>query len=346
MISNSKNLRILQCICCMIFLVALAANAVLAQVEVNEKSLAEVRPGPGGQQTTVNIGIIVLDIDSIDGANQSFVANFAVTAQWKDPRLAKDTDAMRIMGLDKVWSPTLQILNQQKLFKTFQDKAEVSPDGTVIHRQRYWGTLSYPMNLKDFPLDTHNLEIRIISVGNNANDIQFSIADDRTGMAEQFTLTDWEIMGWDVFAEPLEIGRTLPIVPSVIFEFEAHRLVNFYIIKVLVPLILIVFMSLIVLFIDPTQMGPRFSIAITAILTLIAYRFLLGNLLPKISYLTYMDYFLFGSMFLVFGVLVETSTVARYIINDNKTQALQIDYWTRWAFVILFAFILTFSFVL
>ncbi len=342
----NSHLTVLLSLCFLLILLNISSGVLLAQEETAEEYSSEIPPRQEGQKTPVNVGIIVLDIDTIDGANQSFVANFAVTAQWNDPRLASDKDTMRIMDLDKVWSPTLQILNQQKLFKTFQDKAEVSPDGTVIHRQRFWGTLSYPMNLKDFPFDSHDLEIKIVSVGNNANDIEFSIADERTGMAEVLTVTDWEVLGWETYTDELDLGDTLPIIPSVVFEFQAKRLVNFYIIKVLIPLILIVFMSLIVLFIDPAQMGPRFSIAITAILTLIAYRFLLGNLLPKISYLTYMDYFLFGSMFLVFSVLVETSITARYINNDNKNQALKLDYWARWAFVLLFILILLFSFVI
>ncbi len=165
-------------------------------------------------------------------------------------------------------------------------------------------------------------------------------------MAEQLTVTDWNVKGWDAYAANIDLGRTLPTPPGVVFELQVERLVGFYIIKVLIPLMLIVFMSLVVLFIDPAQMGPRFSISITAILTLIAYRFLLGNLLPKISYLTYMDYFLFGSMFLVFGVLVESSITARWVNNDNKTRALKLDYWARLAFVVLFMFILIFSFAL
>ncbi len=321
-----------------------AADAVLAE-EVNEGYLSQVRPGPKNEKTPVNIGVVVIDIDTIDGANQSFVANFAVSAQWQDPRMAKDTDSVRIIDLVDIWSPNLQILNQQKLFKTFPDKVEVSPDGTVTYRQRYWGTLSYPMNLKDFPTDHHSLQIRIVSVGSDAEDIKFSIADDRTGMADVLTVTDWEVLGWDAYTAPIRVGPKLPVLNGVVFEFEASRLVNFYIIKVLVPLVMIVFMSLIVLFIDPVHVGPKFSIAITAILTLIAYRFLLGNLLPKISYLTHMDYFLFGSMFLVFAVLVEISIVARFMGVKKEAPAKVLDYWSRWAFVILFILIVVFSFL-
>lgn len=313
---------------------------------LEDEYIAEVRPGNDGEQIPVSIGVAVVDIDTIDGAQQSFVANFAVSAQWKDPRLAKDVDYVRVVDVDDVWTPNLQILNQQKLFKTFPEKVDVTPDGTVTYRQRFWGTLSYPMNLEEFPLDQHLLQIKILSVGNNAQDIDFTIAEDRTGMGDILTVTDWEVIGWETFAGPIDIGPNLPILPGVTFAFEAKRLVNFYIIKVLVPLIMIVFISLVVLFIDPSHIGPKFSISITAILTLIAYRFLLGNLLPKISYLTHMDYFLFGSMFLVFAVLVETSVVARYVGRDREDEAKILDYWSRWAFMILFIIILAGSFIL
>ena len=310
-----------------------------------EENLSETRPGADGEPTPVKVGVVVVDIDSVDGANQSFVANFAISAEWNDPRLAEDTDSLRTVDFDKVWTPNLQILNQQKLFKTFPDKVEISPDGTVVYRQRFWGALSYPMNLEAFPLDEHSLQIKIVSVENNTKDITFEIAENRIGLADVLTVTDWDIIGWDTYTEALEIGPNLPILPAVIFEFEAKRQVDFYIIKVLVPLIMIVFMSLIILFIDPVHVGPKFSIAITAILTLIAYRFLLGNLLPKISYLTHMDYFLFGSMFLVFAVLVETSIVARLMGDKKEKRAKELDYWSRWAFLILFVIVLFGSFL-
>jgi len=326
-------------------LVPLTAQAQEDAAETAEEEyIAEVRPGPKDKPVPIKLGVVVVDIDSVDGANQLFVANFGVIAEWNDPRLAKDIDFIRVMDTDDVWTPNIQILNQQKLFETLPDQVEVSPDGTVNYVQRYWGTLSYPMNLRDFPLDSHLLEIKIVTIGKDKENIDFSIFEAKTGMLDVLTVTDFEVLGWQALPKMVDLGPNLPQLPGVVFEFEAKRLVGFYIIKVIVPLVLIVFMSLIVLFIDPSHVGPKFSIAITAILTLIAYRFLLGNLLPKISYLTHMDYFLFGSMFLVFTVLVETSIVARFMSMEKVKQAKTLDYWARYAFVVLFLFILVGSF--
>ncbi|CAN0542497.1 unnamed protein product, partial [Scytosiphon promiscuus] len=73
-----------------------------------------VRPGKEGEPIPVSLGIAVVDIDTIDGAQQSFVANFAISAQWKDPRLAKDVDYVRVTETEDIWTPNLHILNQQK----------------------------------------------------------------------------------------------------------------------------------------------------------------------------------------------------------------------------------------
>ncbi len=338
--------KILLGLCCLFILLISAADTPYAQEISENPNISKVRPGPQDQNFPVKIGVIIVDIDNIDGAQQSFVANFAVIAQWQDPRLAHKSDSIIVMDTDDLWIPNLQILNQQKLFQTFPDQVQVSPDGSVNYGQRYWGTLSYPMNLADFPSDSHPLQIKIVAVGKDALDIDFSVLEDKTGMSDVLTVTDWEVDSWNIFTEKIDIGSNLPILPGVVFEFEASRLVNFYVIKVLIPLIMIVFISLIVLFIDPSHIGPKFSIAITAILTLIAYRFLLGSLLPKISYLTHMDYFLFGSMFLVFAVLVETSIVARLVGRGKEGDAKTLDYWCRGAFIILFVIILVGSFML
>ncbi len=327
------------------FLVTLATEITIADQLTQDEYLAEVRPGPQDQPFPLKIGFVVVDIDSIDGAQQSFVANFAIRITWKDPRLASDLNFVRVIDTDDVWTPTIQILNQQKLFETFPDQVEVAPDGTVTYSQRYWGAISYPMNLKDFPLDDHTLKIKVVAIGKDARNLEFTIDPEITGISDVLTVTDWEVLSWDAVVELIGLGPNLPELPGMVFEFDAKRLVKFYLIKVLIPLMLIVLMSLVVLFIDQNHTGPRLSIAITAILTLIAYRFLLGNLLPKISYLTQMDYFIFGSMFLVFAVLVETSVVARYMSQKREQEASNLDYWSRWIFAVIFVVVSFGSFI-
>jgi hypothetical protein len=318
---------------------------VSAEEQKLEEYFSDIRPGPEDKPTEVKIGVAVIDINSIDGANQSFTANVFISMQWEDPRLAKATKASRTLGLDEVWNPSIQLVNQQKLFKTFRDVVEVSPEGNAFFRQRYWGTFAYPMNLKDFPLDHHSLEIKIVAAGYRSDDIKFVIDEGKTGLGEPLTVTDWKIEEWEAYPESIQIGPGLPSPVGVIFAFEVHRLKGFYVIKVLSPLIMIIFMSWIIFFIEPIHVGPKISVAITAMLTLIAYRFLLGNLLPKISYLTRLDYFLLGSTFLVFAALIETAVTAKLMALNREEVAREIDYWSRWTFAAAFIVILVASFI-
>ena len=56
-----------------------------------------------------------------------------------------------------------------------------------------------------------------------------------------------------------------------VLEFEAHRLLGFYIWKVMIPLVLIVFMSWTVFWIDPVHVAAQIGVATTSMLTFIAY---------------------------------------------------------------------------
>ena len=58
-------------------------------------------------------------------------------------------------------------------------------------------------------------------------------------------------------------------------------------------------------------------LAATSLLTMIAYRFLLGNLVPKVSYLTRLDVFIFGATILVFVALMEALVTARLANRDR-----------------------------
>ena len=72
---------------------------------------------------------------------------------------------------------------------------------------------------------------------------------------------------------------------------------------------------------------------------MIAHRFVLANLLPRLPYMTRMDYFTVGSTLLVFLALVTviwTSSLDRRHLTDR---ARRIDRWARPAFPVLFLFL-------
>ena len=117
---------------------------------------------------------------------------------------------------------------------------------------------------------------------------------------------------------------------------KAERLRGCYWIKVIAPLVLIVAMSWAVFWIDPKESGSQISVAITAMLTLIAYRFAVGSDLPRVSYLTRLDYFILGATILVFASLIEVVVTSSYARTGNLERARAIDRWSSWLFPVMF----------
>ena len=127
---------------------------------------------------------------------------------------------------------------------------------------------------------------------------------------------------------------------------RGHQGRHHYVIKAITPLALIVMMSWVVFWIDPKQVPNQLSVAVTTVLTLIAYHIALSGRLPEIPYLTHMDKFLFTSTVLVFMALIEV-VITSHLASLNKLQlAHRIDLTARWAFPLLFISALGFSFLI
>ena len=81
-------------------------------------------------------------------------------------------------------------------------------------------------------------------------------------------------------------------------------------------------MSWAVFWVDPKEIGPQLGLAATSMLTLIAFQFAFTGLLPRISYLTRADRFVFSASLLVFLALVETGpNDSEEVVANRAAQA-------------------------
>ena len=295
------------------------------------------RPGESGSPTRVEAGVFVIDIDKVDTVNQSFDANVYVTLRWRDPRLAHDGSGSIRVPLEEVWHPRAQFINQKRIMTTLADVVEIAPDGEVTYRQRAWGAFSQPLHLEEFPFDRQSFAVRLAAAGFMPSEVEFVPSPElRSGIADTLSLADWQVLSWEDKPERYEPvpGREGP--PGYVFTFEAQRKQAYYIVKVIVPLILIVAMSWVVFWVEPQQATSQIGVAVTCMLTLIAYRFAVGAFLPNLSYLTRLDSFILGSTILVFASLVEVVATSVCARAGRLTLARTMDKWARWSFPVVF----------
>ena len=321
----------------------LASLVVLASANVaGAQDLTGTRPGVDGQPLKVNGTLVLLDVSKIDGADQSFTADVFMMLQWRDERLAAPDEGKRRQSLTSVWNPQVQILNQRRIWKTFPESVDISPDGTVVYRQRFYGQFAAALDLHDFPLDSHRFGIQLVIPGYGPDEIDFVpiTVGAGDGRAQELTVPDWSVGSFEMRAAPYAVVAGGPQIAGLEGFFEARRHLGFYIGKAFVSVAIIVFMSWVVFWLGPAHVGPRLSVAVTSMLTLIAYRFLLGQSLPPVSYLTRLDYFLLGTTILVFVALIQVALTS----SMSEERAASINRRSRWTFPVAFLSLMVWAF--
>jgi hypothetical protein len=318
-----------------------------AQATRKKEEFKSERPDDGLGPTKVNFSIFVLDIDDIDDARQSFMANVFVKLRWKDPRLANPDGLSRELDLDDTWHPQIIIANRQGLIsQSLPEIVTVEADGTVTYRQRYSGMFSQPMQLADFPFDRHPFNVHFISVAYSDKEVEFvpdTSPDDPSlvggSMAKTLSLPNWKIVSFGARALPYQPIREFDTA-GFVFQFVAERYVRYFFWQMILPLSVVVMMSWASFWIEPAQVGVRIGVATSSILTLIAQRFVLANLLPKLPYMTRMDFFTVGCTLLVLLALVGAVATSYLRTTNHGLIAKRIDLWARGIFPASFILLL------
>lgn len=311
------------------------------------------RPESGNGPTQISVGIWVVDINSIDSAQQNFTADIAVVLRWKDVRLAHTGTGAVHYALDQIWTPRVSIANEtSSVVRKLPESAEVEPDGTVTYRQRYVGSFSQPLRLQSFPFDRQIFHIQFVAIRYQPNEVAF-VPDENwirdgiqqaAGTSPSLTLADWTVERWDAKASVYALTPRMQY-SGYVFEFTARRNVEYYILKVILPLVLIVMMSWSVFWTEPTNSNTQFSIAVTSMLTLIAYRFAVDTQLPRLPYMTRLDVFFLVSTLLVFLSLIEVLVTTILDNNDQLLRAKKLDRYCRVIFPAVFLLVSIFTFM-
>lgn len=289
----------------------------------------------------VKTAVFIVDVRDIDGARQNFSADVLIRLRWNDPKLVGE---QKFLPLSAAWHPNIQIVNRISVQTTLPEGLEVDPQGNVTYRQRFIGQFGCNMNLREFPFDQQEFPVRLAAVGFTAQQVHL-VPDLEEVIRPKFTLTDWKVLSSKKGAEIYSVPGGLQLA-GYKAGFIAKRYFLFFLVQIIMPITLILGMSWIAFWLDYKQVGPRISICITSMLTIVAYRLLIANFIPRLSYLTRMDFFVFTSTFLVFLSLVTVVGISRFVLLEKNDIARKLDRYSRLIFPILFLVVLATCFFL
>lgn len=311
-----------------------AAAATQPEAPPSMKALAE-RPEAGGGPTLVHVGAYIINVTTIDEQAQTFIGDFYVWFSWLDRRLADPAQRrVRVAPLDQVWHPRLLPVNRRSADMVYPQVVEIDPGGEVRYTQRLLGTFTVPLELRAFPFDRQDLYLQIVAPGYSPDEIAFVVDQDGVGREAHLTLPGWRVSRPTVRSFTKEIanaapGRSAVQLSGVRVELQVARNWHYYVLREVLPLLFIVLMSFSLFWIPPAQHSMKVGISTAAIFSLMAYYVQLGRALPKVDYLTRMDWFLVGATVLVFASFAQEILGMYLIEKDKMVMVRRMELWSR-----------------
>lgn len=306
----------------------LIAAATLALSTALPQEPVDLRRLPG-ERTPIEIGIKVMDVIAIDDSQQLATMDFAVRLDWHDERMVGRFEKVTQFPATEVRVPPIAFRNDRSLRRGLPETVSVFPNGDVRYVQRFTGDVSVRLDLRDFPWDRETLGIAII-LPILADEATFVLKEDFSEVAPEVTIANWTL--GDPSFEVLSGSEFSPDHYTFVYRQEIERDPTYYIWTVILPLLLVVAMSWVAFWINPEKTEAQLAVAATSMLSLVAFRFSIAQLVPPLSYFTRLDLFTMGATALVFLALVEVGTTSFLQQQGNNRLATRIDQVARFTF--------------
>ena len=185
-------------------------------------------------------------------------------------------------------------------------------------------TLKNDFNLKNFPFDKQTIEVFIYQRSFNLDKWKASISPFTYKNAMAFmkknSIQGWNIknfnMEYKIFDDPY-YGKEYD---GVSLKYDIERKSGYYIFKIIIPIVLILMVCWSAVWINPREIESRLTVTIVCLLSLIAYNFVIDSDMPKLEYLTIMDYIILVSY--IYATIPNFLSIYSFqLIKKNKALA-------------------------
>lgn len=290
----------------------------------------------------VGIGIQVEQIVSVNQKAENFEVVGNLRLIWDDPELAfepREHDRpFRIYNreqfvkftVDKnIFTPIFTIHNQQGRRFTQNSGVIVFSDGHVSYSERFSVQLQAPeFNFVQYPFDAQKFFVHVRSVLPKGF-MHFVPLEDFSRLGDQLGEEEWIFdESWVTITEGK--GITGQSTSYFSFGFAGHRHLNYYMLRIFVPLAIIILVSWLTFFLQ--NFGKRIDIAGANLLIFVAFNFTISSDLPRLGYMTFMDAIVLTT-FVFSSLVVITNVIFRRMQAVGKESlARRIDTITIWAY--------------
>ncbi|XP_046574337.1 LOW QUALITY PROTEIN: cys-loop ligand-gated ion channel-like [Haliotis rubra] len=290
------------------------------------------------EQVRVYIRVVFLKIGEVNTLKEKYAADVFLQARWEQPKHYKQLDEN---GKEEEWDPQLQIENVLGDAKEeeWRYKEAISPDHfRVFECRRIKGVFVENLELQHFPFDTQDLSLTISS---ELTECEVDLLEDKEELSSVNKQSFVDEQEWALF-EHVEMFPKVSVKeytssrerhPTMMVMCHAARRPGFFVWNIFLTMMLITLLAFTTFAIGVTLTQNRLQLSFTLVLTGVAFKFVVNQSLPRISYLTYMDKYILSSMVYLCLVCVWHSVIGRLHEIGHDDWAMDYDWKALLCFV-------------
>lgn len=317
-----------------------AAEFNQSQVEGSDM----LSPPRTSKPVVVTANFYLQKIGGIDDEAETFSFTGLLATQWLDPRQAFDpTEAgcnekvyqgdYQFNELSPCWYPQVVLVNESGMYDRKAVALRVKPDGQSILIEKIEAVAETELNLIPFPFDNQELVAKFEILGFDATEVRFTTSTN-TLCHDQISVPQWSLAAARLEATeaPKAFAGVMSQSSQFVMRLDVSRDPLFMLRLVIAPLALIVVLSWSVFWMDRSSIGDRINVSFIGILTVVAYQIVVSDIMPRISYITWMNAFLNVSFCVLCLTVVVNLLVSEADKRGDLSKGDYIDRRCRWLF--------------
>jgi hypothetical protein len=313
-----------------------------AQAQFDEQFDAALGRAAPDEPFEVGIGVKVNQIVSVNQKAENYEMVGYLRLQWQDPKLAFDESeygsAFRMLTRDAfaklmsdrgVFGSVFSIYNQQGRRHTQNAGVIIFSDGQVAYGETFTAQLQAPeFQFAQYPFDTQRFFIHVEGVS-PVKFMRFAALEGFSRLGDALGEEEWIFQNSWTNVTEVE-GVTGQPTSRFSFAFEANRHLNYYLLRIFLPLAIIILVSWVTFFLQ--DFGKRVDIAGANLLIFVAFNFTISNDLPRLGYMTFMDAIMLTT-FVFSGLVVVMNVIFKRLeVVGREALARRMDHWTLWIY--------------
>jgi len=284
----------------------------------------------------VGIGYKFNKITKVNDGENSFDVDFFYYPIWKDETLVGKEKGTKVTLDELKWEPKIKFKNELTFAVTSESYWISDPStGTIEGSVRIIGTFFEHLEMEHFPLDVQDLRIWLDSFYHHGN-LRFYQREDRANIfaGTRFPLSEWsfEDHSGELRTSTVASGFTYY---TFVIKCLIRRRHEYYVQNTFFTSLMILVMAAGTFNFSNTDVASRLNFLVTLALTIVAFKYLMTQQLPKVPYSTYMDIFLYLVFALLSAMAVDSMIIGRLSDPNAATSLNDISFYIYIGLVVI-----------